>query len=92
MNVGSGMEENYLGQSIQKCLGRPYHFKFFKGCLPQILLVPFLNTLSLEINSLRASPKKIRPIILRGFLTFQRACISHWEACFFITVKQCKLV
>ena len=26
-----------------KC--RPYPFKFFKGCLPQILLRPFLNTL-----------------------------------------------
>ena len=28
------------------CLSRPYHFKFFKDCLPQILLGPFLNTLS----------------------------------------------
>ena len=28
------------------CLGRQYPFKFFKGCLPQILLSPFLNTLS----------------------------------------------
>ena len=28
------------------CLGRRYHFKFFKGFLPQILLGPFLNTLS----------------------------------------------
>ena len=28
------------------CLGRPYHIKFFKGCLPQILLDPFLNTLT----------------------------------------------
>ena len=27
------------------CLGRPYNFKFFKGCFPQILLGPFLNTL-----------------------------------------------
>ena len=27
-------------------IGRPYPFKFFKGCLPQILLGPFLNTLS----------------------------------------------
>ena len=27
------------------CLGRTYHFKFFKGCLPQILFGPFLNTL-----------------------------------------------
>ena len=25
---------------------RPYHFKFFKGCLPKILLGPFLNTLT----------------------------------------------
>ena len=28
------------------CLSRRYPFKFFKGCLPQILLGPFLNTLS----------------------------------------------
>ena len=28
------------------CVGRPYHFKFFKGCLPQILLGPFLNALT----------------------------------------------
>ena len=26
--------------------GRPYSFKFFKGSLPQILLGPFLNTLT----------------------------------------------
>ena len=28
------------------CLGRPYHFQYFKGCLPQTLLHLFLNTLS----------------------------------------------
>ena len=27
------------------CYSRPYSFKFFKGCLPQILLGPFLNTI-----------------------------------------------
>ena len=27
------------------CLGRTYDFRFFKGCLPQILLGPFLNIL-----------------------------------------------
>ena len=27
-------------------LSRPYHVKFFEGCLPQISLGPFLNTLS----------------------------------------------
>ena len=31
-------------QSI--CLSGPYHFKFFKGCLLQILLGPSLNTLT----------------------------------------------
>ena len=25
---------------------RPYHFKYFKGCLPEILLGPLLNTFS----------------------------------------------
>ena len=28
------------------CLGRPYPFKFFKGCLPQILFGSLLSTLS----------------------------------------------
>ena len=28
------------------CLSRPYPFKFFKGCLPQILRSPLLNTFS----------------------------------------------
>ena len=32
------------------CFSRPYHFKFFKGCLPQILRGPFLNTLSQIIH------------------------------------------
>ena len=27
------------------CLGRPYHIKIFKDCLPQILLSLYLNTL-----------------------------------------------
>ena len=39
-----------MGQSIQngpnKICERPYPLKIFKGCLPQILHGPFLNTLS----------------------------------------------
>ena len=31
-------------EPLKNCLGRPYHFKFFKGCLPQILLGSLLNT------------------------------------------------
>ena len=30
-------------------LSRQYSFKFFKGCLPQILLYPLFNTLSQTI-------------------------------------------
>ena len=35
-----------MGESIQEWTkqNRPYLFKFFKGCLPQILFGPFLNT------------------------------------------------
>ena len=33
------------------CLSKQYLFPFFKGCLPQILLGTFLNTLS-QIESL----------------------------------------
>ena len=34
-----------------KILMLKYHLKYFKGCLPQILLGPFLNTLShLELS------------------------------------------
>ena len=33
-------------EGIIVCLRRPYHFKTFKGCLPQISIGPFLNTLS----------------------------------------------
>ena len=28
------------------CLGRPYHFKFIKCCLPETLFGPFLNILT----------------------------------------------
>ena len=35
-----------------------YHFNFFKGCLPQILLGPFVNTLS---HMIRISIKAKNP-------------------------------
>ena len=41
----------YLRMDQVKSIGRPYHFKLFKGCLPQILLGPFLNTLPHMIMS-----------------------------------------
>ena len=35
---------------------------------------------------------KFDQIVLHGYLIFQKACVGHYEACFFITVKQCRLV
>ena len=34
-------------EGVWSALKRQYSFKFFKGCSPQILLGPFLNTLHL---------------------------------------------
>ena len=43
------LKENSLQKFLSDmvCLGRACHFKFFKGCLPQISLGPFLNTFAL---------------------------------------------
>ena len=43
------------------CLSKPYHINFFKGCLSQILLGPFLNALtqmwfSCQPNQLTTNP------------------------------------
>ena len=38
-------------KGVWSALGRTYPFKYFKGCLPQFLLGPFLNTLSQQILS-----------------------------------------
>ena len=57
-NITNGAKNSRMGQvkfmedSLQKmlrdmiCLSRPYPFKFFRDCLSQILLGPFLKTLS----------------------------------------------
>ena len=39
----NGPSKIYRRQPLKNLKGYPY--KFFKGCLPQILLDPFLNTL-----------------------------------------------
>ena len=41
------------------CFGRPYHFRFFKGCLSKTLLGPFLNTLThIMLKIVLHSPRK----------------------------------
>ena len=47
---------------------RPYPFKFFKSCLPPILLGPFLNTLSHIIpSSLSEIPKKVVLVDIQNY-------------------------
>ena len=52
---------------LAKGLSRPYHFNFFKGCLPQILLGPFLNTLThlllKLLNFLTRKPWETRNVV-----------------------------
>ena len=57
-----------MGQDIQEWtkqnLWKADHFKFFKGCLPQILLGPFLNILThmlVRADILFAKRKGLRP-------------------------------
>ena len=44
-------------------LSRPYHFKFFKCSLPQILLGPFLNTVSHINQSVMNFATKINAVL-----------------------------
>ena len=46
----------------------PFHFKFFKGCLPQIFLGPLLNTLS----HLFLCPKSFKNLIRIYFTTHSK--------------------
>ena len=40
------LEVELLSNALVTDVKMPYLFKFFKGCLPQILLGPLLNVLS----------------------------------------------
>ena len=66
------------------CLGRSYHFRVFKGCLPQILLGPFLSTLTqlLEYHSIirlvhTSLYKPWKHKKTRGFLMFAGGIERH---------------
>ena len=70
--------------SDMACLNRSYHFKFFKGCLSQISLGPFLNTLSHLIRFLTQVfllLLKMQLILIHHIGTFFTVCIN----CYFQT-------
>ena len=73
----------YKVQSDMVCLARPYPFKFFKSCLPQILLGPFLNTFTHMITSSSYDPnskikfnesKHIPSLSLSQIIHFNTVC------------------
>ena len=79
-------------------LSRPYHFKFSKGCLPQILLVPFLNTLS-NLTLIAFSPFQFHFSFLQPLQTQRFSDVSrgHWkrslawnESSFIASGDQCR--
>ena len=53
------------------CLSRPYPLKVFKGCLPQILLGQFLNTLSHIILKVLKNCKLVKFIECHFVILFE---------------------
>ena len=79
------MEDNFLKVwSDIVCLSRPYHFKFFQGCLPQILLGPFLNTLPRTLLIEEQPYRKIFKIILENLISV----FSKTESQFFTELNK----
>ena len=66
---------------------RPYNLKVFKGCLPEILLGPFLNTLT-QITV----PLKILKPFLKIFVVVILAVAGQYAACFVFTTVSTKKV
>ena len=62
--------------NIDPPLVLPYHFQFFKGCLSQILLGPFLNTLTICIykKSINSSCHICFSALLRSILLVVFQC------------------
>ena len=61
-------------------LSGPYHFKFFKGCIPQILLNPFLNTfMSLFLEVPLLSGKTIEILASSGIMPFDKLSFIAFE-------------
>ena len=61
----------HISQGVQECFGRPFHFKFFKGCLPQILFGLFLNTLTYIVL-------KLVPIVIMLKISNSSGTLSRW--------------
>ena len=62
------------------CQSRPYHFKFFKGCLPQILLGPFLNNLIPLFRELFRTDNNLDEAIFRAIFNIRRQPEEWYEA------------
>ena len=65
------------------CLSRPYHFIFFKGWLPQILLDPFLSTLPhlSNLETLVTFTKHFDPVGNYTFKVNNRNTRTRSEVC-----------
>ena len=65
-------ELKFVEDSLKRQLkSRPHSFIFFKGCLPQVLLGPFLNTLSYLVMKLDQLIGLVMSKILKTFAWFE---------------------
>ena len=91
-SLGNKWDKVFKNGPSKICWGRPYYFNFFKGCLPQILLGPFWNTLS-QILTYLITFWTFMQQFLKKFRDFSTIyCFFppqvHWK-CFQVTVSFC---
>ena len=81
--------KNLKGYGLLK---RTNHFKFFKGCLPQILLGPFLNTLSCILSrALMANYHELRSCLISEHFKFPSLALSKWVSVLIYTRKSSRV-
>ena len=68
------------------CLGRPYHFKFSKGCLPQISFGTFFNTLTWPLDLFKPKPQKQSIPYARNFQWYLDGFFSFFFLGMFINL------
>ena len=71
-------------------LSRPYHFKFFKGCLPQISLGLFLHTLSHLVPSAFPLRLNLNQSKLLSVTTVLQKRFHALFFCVYCWLKTCK--
>ena len=74
------LEKNFKWYGLLIWLGRPYHFNFIKNGLPQLLLGPFLNTLThMKVSVIEACNELYFGSAYKLVMPKSDYCSNHWN-------------